>query len=102
MKSMSMQPAGQERLAFLCEAHSKGYSLNIKVQDAAGLTGLSVSNLNLLRLKGGGPRFQKFGRSVRYRLADVMAFMDAPTYANTSEISAPMVKREKAGESAAA
>ena len=88
MKPKSMQPATPERLAFLCEAHSKGWSLNIKVQDAAGLLALSVSNLNLLRLKGGGPRFLKFGRSVRYRLADVMEFMNAPTYASTSEISA--------------
>ena len=76
--------------------------LNIRVADAAALTGLSVSNLNLLRLKGGGPRFAKFGRSVRYKLADVMAFMDAPTYASTSEISASTVKRDKVGADAAA
>jgi hypothetical protein len=86
--SDSMKPAGQERLAFLCEAHAKGWQLNIKVQDAAGLLALSVSNLNLLRLKGGGPRFLKFGRSVRYRLGDVMEFMNAPSFGSTSEISA--------------
>ena len=102
MKSMSMKPAGIERMALLADCHSKGVSLNIHVQDAAALTGLSVSKLNLYRLKGGGPRFQKFGRSVRYRLADVMAFMDAPTYASTSEISASTAKREKAGTEAAA
>ena len=88
MKSSSMQPVGRERLDLLFDAHTKGMPLNIRVQDAAALTGLSVSNLNLLRLKGGGPRFMRFGRSIRYRLADVMAFMDAPTYASTSEISA--------------
>ena len=97
-----MQPATQERLAFLAVCHSKGVSLNVPVQDAAGLTGLSVSKLNLYRLKGGGPRFQKFGRSVRYRLADVMTFMNAPTYASTSEISASISKRDKAGKDAAA
>lgn len=94
MKQKSMQPATPERLAFLCEAHSKGWSLNIKVSDAAGLLALSVSNLNLLRLKGGGPRFQKFGRSVRYRLADVMAFTNGPTYSSTSDFSASKAKRE--------
>jgi predicted DNA-binding transcriptional regulator AlpA len=83
-----MKPAGQERLAFLCECQTKGYSLNVKVADVAALSGLSVSNLNLLRLKGGGPRFQRFGRSVRYRLADVFEWMNAPTYASTSEIDA--------------
>lgn len=102
MKQESMQPATPERLAVLADCHSKGVSLNIHVQDAAALTGLSVSKLNLYRLKGGGPRFQKFGRSVRYRLADVMAFMDAPTYASTSEISASQAKRDKVGADAAA
>jgi hypothetical protein len=97
-----MQPATLERLAFLCEAHAKGWQLNIKVQDAAALIGLSVSKLNLYRLQGGGPRFQKFGRSVCYRLADVMAFMGAPTYASTSEISASNAKRDKAEAEVAA
>jgi hypothetical protein len=102
VKQKSMQPATPECLAFLCDVHSKGGSLNIPVQDAAALTGLSVSKLNLYRLKGGGPRFQKFGRSVRYRLADVMAFMNAPTYSSTSEISASISRRERAGTGAAA
>lgn len=88
---------GIERLALLVDCHSQGVSLTINVQDAAALTELSVSKLNLYRLKGGGPRFQKFGRSVRYSLADVMAFMEAPMYACTSEISASISKREKAG-----
>lgn len=102
MKSDSMRASGIERTSFLADVHSKGVSLNIDVSDAAALTGLSVSKLNLYRLKGGGPRFQKFGRSVRYRLADVMAFMDGPTYASTSEISASRAKSEKAGTEAAA
>src|SRR5512135_1427860 len=85
VKSNSMKPAGFERMAFLFEAHTKGMPLNIRVQDAAALTSMSVSKLNLYRLKGGGPRFLRFGRSVRYRLADVVNWMDAPTYASTSE-----------------
>lgn len=83
------------------DCHRKGDSLTVNVQDAAVLTRLSVSKLNLYRLKGGGPRFQKFGRSVRYNLADVMAFMNAPTYASTSEISASISKRDTAGKNAA-
>jgi len=63
---------------------------------------LSVSKLNLYRLKGSGSKFQKFGRSVRYMLADVMAFMEAPTYASTSEINPARAKRDKSGEDAAA
>ncbi len=88
MKSNSMNPSGPERVAYLFEAHSKGHPMNIKVQDAAALTGLSVSMLNALRLRGGGPRFMRFGRSVRYKLAEVIRWMDRPDYASTSEIDA--------------
>ena len=102
VKSDSMKPTGIEQMVFLADVHSKGVSLNIDVSDAAALTGPSVSKPNLYRLKGGGPRFQKFGCSVRYRLADVMAFMDAPTYASTTEISASRAKRDKTGKDAAA
>lgn len=87
-------------MAFLIEAHAKGLPLNFRVQDAAALTGMSVSKLNLLRLTGDGPRFMRFGRSVRYKLAEVMAYMDKPTYASTSE--ADEAKRDKPGPEAAA
>ena len=72
-------------MAFLFEAHSKGLPLNIRVQDVAALTGLSVSRLNVLRLEGGGPRFMRFGRSVRYKLGEVIRWMDQPNYASTTE-----------------
>ena len=36
--------------------------------------GLSVKTLQNWRLKGQGPRWQKIGRCVRYRLRDTMAF----------------------------
>ena len=107
MKSSSMKPTGHEQMIFLLEAHTKGLPLNIRVQDAAALTGLSVSNLNLLRLKGGGPRFMRSGRSVRYRLAEVISWMNRPDFASTSEadastLSASTGKRDKAGAEAAA
>jgi predicted DNA-binding transcriptional regulator AlpA len=93
VKSASMQSAGQERMTFLFEAHAKGLPMNIRVQDVAALTGLSVSTLNLLRLKGGGPRFMRFGRSVRYKLAEVIHWMNRADYASTSEADA--AKRSK-------
>src|SRR5512135_3559671 len=85
VKSNSMKPAGFEQMAFLFEAHTKGMPLNIRVQDAAALTGVSVSKLNLLRLQGGGPRFMRFGRCVRYKLAEVINWMNRPDFASTSE-----------------
>ena len=55
------------------------------VRDVAALTGVSVSKLNLLRLQGGGPRFMRFGRSVRYTLAEVISWANRPDYARTAE-----------------
>jgi predicted DNA-binding transcriptional regulator AlpA len=80
-----VEPAGLERTAYLFDAHAKGLPLNIRVQDAAALTGMSVSKLNLLRLTGGGPRFMRFGRSVRYKLSEVVSWMNRPDFASTSE-----------------
>lgn len=80
-----MEPAGFEKVALLFEAHSKGLPLNIKVAEAAAMTGMSVSKLNLLRLTGGGPRFMRFGRSVRYKLSEVVSWMNKPDYASTTE-----------------
>jgi predicted DNA-binding transcriptional regulator AlpA len=96
-----MKPAGFERLALLFEAHTKGMSLNIRVQDAAALTSMSVSKLNLLRLTGGGPRFLRFGRSIRYKLAEVISWMDAGL-ASTSEADASStVNRARQGRAEA-
>ena len=37
------------------------------------------------RSRGGGPKYIKIGRLVRYRLSDVQAFIDAGARASTSE-----------------
>jgi predicted DNA-binding transcriptional regulator AlpA len=41
------------------------------VKGAAARTGLSAATLNNLRSTGGGPRFLKLGRAVRYSETDV-------------------------------
>lgn len=95
-----MKPSDPERVAYLFEANSKGLPLSIPVQDAAALTGISVSKLNLYRLQGGGPRFMRFGRSVRYRLGAVVNWMDrSPDYASMSE-APPASRRTRALPSA--
>ena len=44
--------------------------------------------LETWRSRGGGPRFIKVGRLVRYRMSDVRAFIDAGARASTSERTA--------------
>jgi hypothetical protein len=43
------------------------------------------STLNKMRLSGDGPRFYKFGRSVRYTFADLDAWAEARSRRSTSE-----------------
>ncbi len=44
---------------------------------AAEMLGLSPITLHQWRVRGQGPAFHRFGRQIRYRLADVRAYMDA-------------------------
>lgn len=41
----------------------------------AEITGLSIRTLNTWRCRGGGPRFLKLGRSVRYRRRAVLEWL---------------------------
>ena len=52
---------------------------------AATYLACSTSYLEKCRITGGGPRFIKIGKAVRYRLADLDAFAGARTYKSTSE-----------------
>ncbi|MGC4025327.1 MAG: helix-turn-helix domain-containing protein [Mesorhizobium sp.] len=38
----------------------------LSTQDAAAYVGLAVSTMNKLRIFGGGPKYAKLGKSVRY------------------------------------
>jgi excisionase family DNA binding protein len=53
--------------------------------EAAAYLRLSPRTLEKLRVLGGGPRFRKFGRRVRYALADLDAWADGRSYAMTSD-----------------
>jgi hypothetical protein len=46
---------------------------------------VSVRTLQAARVKGGGVPFVRIGRSVRYRLEDVLAYEHARLRTNTSE-----------------
>ena len=52
---------------------------------AAARVGLSAVTMERYRLTGGGPRFAKLGKAVRYRPADLEAWVEARLVSSTSE-----------------
>lgn len=57
----------------------------VDTKGAAERIGLASKTLENMRTKGGGPRFMKLGRAVRYRVADLDAWMSAHVVSSTSE-----------------
>jgi excisionase family DNA binding protein len=53
--------------------------------EAADLLRLSERTLERLRLTGGGPKFARMGRRVRYRLSDLEAWIASRVVGSTSE-----------------
>ena len=56
----------------------------LSTKEAARLLKVSHRTLEDWRLTGRGPAFLKWGRAVRYRVADLEDFA-GPTYRNTAE-----------------
>jgi predicted DNA-binding transcriptional regulator AlpA len=54
---------------------------------AADFLGLSVRTLQAWRWRGGGPKFCKLGRSVRYPRRELVAFQQSKTVASTTEVN---------------
>ena len=52
---------------------------------ASSYLGVCISTLEKYRIYGGGPRFVRVGRAVRYRLADLNSWIDARVVSSTSE-----------------
>ncbi|WP_425531949.1 helix-turn-helix transcriptional regulator [Ancylobacter koreensis] len=57
----------------------------VNVKGASAICGLSVSSLNKYRVHGGGPKFCRAGRLVRYRVSDVRAWLESSRVSSTSE-----------------
>ena len=53
--------------------------------EAAELLRMSISFLMKARLRGDGPRYRKFGRSVRYAEADLHDWLRSRARTSTSE-----------------
>jgi predicted DNA-binding transcriptional regulator AlpA len=57
----------------------------LSAREAAALLHLSERTLERFRVSGAGPKFVRLGRSIRYRLGDIEAFIASRTVGSTSE-----------------
>lgn len=57
----------------------------IKPDEAAKLLDVAPNTLAKMRIAGNGPSFVKVGRNVRYRPADIEAWVNARTVRSTSQ-----------------
>jgi hypothetical protein len=64
-----------------------GETAYLKPTQAAVYLNSSTSTLAKRRLYGGGPRFSRIGRAVRYAKSDLDQFMAASTVTSTSDNS---------------
>jgi predicted DNA-binding transcriptional regulator AlpA len=64
--------------------HSMNADVLATEAQVALLLQLSVRTLQAWRVRGGGPRFVRAGRAVRYRHRDILAWMEARTAASTT------------------
>lgn len=53
--------------------------------EVAELLGVTERCVEGWRVRGGGPRYVRVGRLVRYRVSDVSSWLDARTRASTSD-----------------
>lgn len=63
-------------------------SPNLKTEDAAKFLNVQPATLEQWRWNGRGPRFVKIGRSCRYRLVDLEAFLEERVFSSTTEAQA--------------
>jgi hypothetical protein len=78
-KTFDVQP---KRPASLMPGDVREY---FKPKGAAEYINSSTSTLAKRRLYGGGPKFTRIGRAIRYAKSDLDAFMAANTVSSTSE-----------------
>lgn len=68
--------------------HSQSRTLEerwVDTHGAAEITGYAAPTLESLRSRGGGCRYSKIGRSVRYRVSDLIAWMESRVVDSTSQ-----------------
>jgi predicted DNA-binding transcriptional regulator AlpA len=63
---------------------------NLKTSEAAAFLNIRPATLEQWRWSGRGPRYIKIGRSVRYRLTDLNAYLDERVCKSTTESHATL------------
>ena len=58
----------------------------LNTREAAHYVGLSPRTLEKMRVLGGGPRYRKHGRYVRYHIADLDSWSTSRTRKSTSDV----------------
>jgi hypothetical protein len=61
---------------------------------AANLLGVSVRTLQAWRVRGGGPRYIKIGRAVRYQRRMLVSFQAEHTFSSTTEADTAKAGRD--------
>ena len=69
--------------------HMQGSTAPLNTAGASEYLGLSCSTLEKLRVFGGGPRYLKLGRVVRYRPSDLDTWLEERIVSCTSERQKP-------------
>jgi excisionase family DNA binding protein len=57
----------------------------LTTRQAASALALSPRTLERLRVEGGGPRYLRLRRAIRYRYADLDRWLDRRSFGSTSE-----------------
>ena len=65
-----------------------GMAVYLTTKDAAHMLGLHPDTLRRLRRIGGGPRFVRIGRAVRYRADDIEVWAATRTFTSTADEAA--------------
>ena len=65
-----------------------GYGVLMTPAEVSEVTSVALTTLTSNRYEGRGLPFCKLGRSIRYRKADVLSWINANTYRSTAEAKA--------------
>ncbi len=58
----------------------------LTTREAARLLKVSTKTLERMRVEGTGPAFYKAGRAVRYRMQDLLAWLEAHKFTSTTQV----------------
>lgn len=76
-KTDTLDLAESIRVIFIQSGQTVRVKRYLPPQEAADLLGMSVETLSLWRKQAKGPAYSKLGKSVRYSVSDLDAFMEA-------------------------